>query len=268
MAGNPRISQNGLPRFDVLKQRVEQENNFKFYFSTMMKYHFWIVLIFVCSHAAFGQNAVKIRREETGDILKAETEIGLKTEADSQKVFKKKFIPNPKRAAQLAAILPGSGQIYNRDYWKAPLVFAALAGGTWTAIYWHVRYQDFVQAYKSFYDLVPSSETYGQLKASLATDPYLPVFYRGGILNGKRDDAKPMTIDQVKKAKDTYRRYFQTAVVVTVALYAVSIIEANVAAHMKTFDLSDDLTLRVEPRISQPMVSQPVPGVRLVFTLK
>ncbi len=233
-----------------------------------MKSHFLVILIFVCSQTAYGQDTVKTGGGRTGNIMKPKTEIGLGAEADSQRVFKKKFIPNPKRAAQLAAILPGSGQIYNRDYWKAPLVFAALAGGTWTAIYWHVRYQDFVQAYKSFYDLVPSSETYGQLKASLATDPYLPVFYRGGILNGKRDEAKLMTIDQVKKAKDTYRRYFQTAVVVTAALYAVSIIEANVAAHMKTFDLSDDLTLRVEPRISQPMVNQPAPGVRLVFTLK
>lgn len=233
-----------------------------------MKSHFLVILIFVCSQTACGQDTVKTGGGGTGNIMKPKTEIGLGAEAESQRVFKKKFIPNPKRAAQLAAILPGSGQIYNRDYWKAPLVFAALAGGTWTAIYWHVRYQDFVQAYKSFYDLVPSSETYGQLKASLATDPYLPVFYRGGILNGKRDEAKLMTIDQVKKAKDTYRRYFQTAVVVTAALYAVSIIEANVAAHMKTFDLSDDLTLRVEPRISQPMVNQPAPGVRLVFTLK
>lgn len=179
---------------------------------------------------------------------------------------KKKFIPNPGKATKLAALIPGSGQIYNRDYWKVPLVYAAFAGGTWTAVYWNIRYKDFLKGYKSFYDLEdPNSKTYGQLKPGLTTDSTMPVFYRGGILNGDRVDDLELTIDQVRREKDRYRRYRETAIVFTVALYALSIIEANVAAHLKTFDLSEDISLNITPKIQQPNMMKPTPGVSLVF---
>jgi hypothetical protein len=179
---------------------------------------------------------------------------------------KKKFVPNPGKATKMAAILPGSGQIYNRDYWKVPLVYAAFAGGTWTAIYWNVRYHDFLKGYRSFYDLAdPSSANYGKIKKGLSSDSKLPIFFRGGILNGERVDSLMLTIDQVRREKNTYRRYKETAIVFTVALYALSIIEANVAAHLKTFDLSEDISLNVAPKIQQPNMTRPAPGISLVF---
>jgi hypothetical protein len=177
--------------------------------------------------------------------------------------------PTPRKSAVFAALLPAGGQIYNRDYWKVPLVLAALAAGTWTAVYWRVRYKDFVAGYFSFYDFKnPDSSGYGGLKPGLNADSKLPVFFRGGILNGPREEAKMMNIDQVRKYKDSYRRYFETAVVVTAAIYALTIIEANVAAHLKTFDISDDLTLKIEPKISQPLLRQPVAGIRFAFTFR
>lgn len=188
---------------------------------------------------------------------------------DSAKRTKPKFIPIPKRAALFAAVFPAGGQIYNRDYWKVPLVLAALAGGTWTAIYWQIRYQDFLAGYHSFYDLSDKkSNNYGKLKDGLNADSQLPVFYRGGILNGERNEARLDNINQVQKVKDDYRRYFETSIVVTAAIYVLAIIEANVAAHLKTFDISDDISFRVEPKMSQPSMRQPVPGIRLVLSFR
>ncbi|MCF2444184.1 DUF5683 domain-containing protein [Dyadobacter sp. CY345] len=203
--------------------------------------------------------AVKIVVSDTAAIVKGDTSL-LKTN--------KKWVPNPKKATKLAAILPGSGQIYNRDYWKVPLVYAAFAGGTWTAIYWNVRYQDFVRGYKTFYDLNEGSAKYGQLKDGVTSDTRLPVFYRGGILNGERVDSLALTVDQVRREKNRYRRFRETAIVFTVALYALSIIEANVAAHLKTFDLSEDLSLNVAPKVQQPNMTRPTPGISLVFNFK
>lgn len=201
--------------------------------------------------------AVKVVVSDTAAVVKG----------DTSKV-KKKWMPNPKKATRLAAMIPGSGQIYNRDYWKVPLVYAALGGGTWTALYWNVRYKDFVAGYKSFYDLNPGSKNYGKFKPGVTSDTKLPIFYRGGILNGERKDSLLLSVDQVKREKNRYRRYRETAIVFTVALYAISIIEANVAAHLKTFDLSDDLTLNVSPKIQQPNMTRPTPGVSLVFNFR
>jgi hypothetical protein len=230
-----------------------------------MKNHLWIIVILIISHASLGQDSTKNGIGESAEMSMQNLKVYAKTKHDDSLFLGKKFIPDPKLAMHLAMVLPGSGQIYNRDYWKAPLVVAALVGGTWTAVYWHIRYKDFVEAYKSFYDLTdPTSKHYGKLKASLSNDPFVPVFYRGGILNGQ-SETKRLTVDQVKRIKNSYYRYFQTAVVVTAALYVASIIEAHVAAHMKSFDLSDDLTLRIEPKLNQLIGTRPVPGIRMVL---
>jgi hypothetical protein len=176
----------------------------------------------------------------------------------------KKFVPNPRLATKLA-LIPGGGQFYNRDYWKLGLVYAAMAGGTWTALYWNVRYKDFVKGYFTFYE---GADKKYVLKADHTVDKKRPIFYRGGILNGERVDSLMLTIDQVKRVKNSYRRYKGLSIIATGLIYSISIIEANVAAHLKTFDLSDDLTMRIEPKVYQPMINQPTAQLRLVFNFK
>ncbi len=176
-----------------------------------------------------------------------------------------KFMPNPRLATRLA-LIPGGGQIYNRDYWKVGLVYAAMAGGTWTAIYWNTRYKDFVEGYRKFYGDAPD---YKLLPAT--ADGKQPVKYRSGILQGgesQRNDSLRLTIDQMRRVKNSYRRYKGLSIIATGLIYTVSIIEANVAAHLKTFDLSEDISMRIEPKVIQPMVRQPTAQVRLVFNLK
>ena len=232
-----------------------------------MKNYLWIFLILLTSCALSANIKPEFADEDSLKIFGKGPGIA---EIDSQKTARKNFVPKPARATRLAAIIPGSGQLYNRDYWKVPLVYAALAGGVWTAIYWRVRYKDFVKGYMEFYDLNddPDNKNYGKIKAGLTASSTLSVYYRGGILNGSRQENRLFTIDQMRRYKDSYRRYFESSVVVTAAIYIVSIIEANVAAHLKTFDISDDLTLRLEPEVNKLLLKNPVPGIRLVFNFK
>ena len=236
---------------------------------TMRKICFGILLILVLPYALCGQDLMEKQRSKTMLAYSGDKNTLSRLPGDTMKSGEKKFIPNPRKAALLNTFAPGAGQLYNRDYWKAPLVWVALAAGAWTAVYWRVRYIDFVKAYKSFYDLNPlDTATYGKLKSGLTVYSSQPVFYRGGILNGERNEAQELTLDQVKRTKDDYRRYFERTVVITVVLYAMSILEANVAAHLKSFDLSDDLTLNLSPKMNQPMINRPVPGIRVVFNFK
>jgi hypothetical protein len=149
-------------------------------------------------------------------------------------------------------IIPGSGQIYNRDYWKVPFVYAGF-GACIYAIQWNwVRYNDYIDAYKKFYDM----ETGQRLPGVERVDLYLR----------SSDETYQATIDQVKRGRTFYRRWRDYGFVFFGVVYALSTIEANVAAHMKTFDISDDLSIRFEPTIVNPvMPANTAPGMRIVL---
>lgn len=186
-------------------------------------------------------------------------------QADSLKKVKKKWMPVPKTATRLAFI-PGAGQLYNRDYWKAPIVYIAFGAGAYTYYLNTIKYHDYLSAYKSFYDLDKNSPTYGQIKPGLTDDSTKIVRVRN-LLNTS-SEYLPATRDRIAKGKNYWRRNRGFALVVTGLIYTLSIIEANVAAHLKTFDLSDDLTLNVSPKLNQPAMSTPTPGLRVVFNFK
>ncbi|WP_247234915.1 DUF5683 domain-containing protein [Telluribacter sp. SYSU D00476] len=165
-----------------------------------------------------------------------------------------KFRPVPRRATIFAIAFPGGGQIYNRDYWKLPLVYGAFGSAVY-AIRWNtLRYNDFLTAYKAFYDL-----STGRPRTDITT---YPVYLRG------TGETRELTLDQVKRGRSAYRRYRDYSYVISVAVYALAAVEANVAAHLKTFDISEDLSLRVEPSLYQPHVPGPTAGVRLVFGIR
>ena len=178
---------------------------------------------------------------------------------------KKKFMPVPRTATRMA-LIPGGGQIYNRDYWKLPIVYIVFGGGLYTYYLNSIKYNDYLTAYRSFYDLNPSSPNYGNVKTGLTADTRLPIRVRN-LLNTSSEMTEA-TRDQAARGKNYWRRNRGFSLIVSGFIYTLSIIEANVAAHLKTFDLSEDLTLRVEPKLNQPSMLTPTPGVRLVFNLK
>lgn len=130
---------------------------------------------------------------------------------------------SPRRAAFYSAVLPGLGQIYNRQYWKLPLVYAAVGISTGVFIFNMDKYTEFRNAYRVRVANANNPEF---------IDPYPR--YSG---------------EDLKYLRDAYRQYVDYSVLVFVAAYALQIVDATVFAHLRQFDISDDLSMRVAPTI-------------------
>ncbi|TDB64538.1 DUF5683 domain-containing protein [Arundinibacter roseus] len=178
-------------------------------------------------------------------------EIKIDTLLRNSKAVRPKLIP--KKATIYSLILPGAGQIYNRDFWKLPLVYGGLGAAVYTIRWNALRYNDFLQPYLTSVNPdtgLPSGKTEYE------------VYIRGD------DEIRTLTLDQVKRGKTFYRRYREYGYVILAAVYALTAIEANVAAHLKTFDMSEDLTFRLEPSTEKTFLARPTAGVKLVFAFK
>nr|WP_285897027.1 DUF5683 domain-containing protein [Antarcticibacterium sp. W02-3] len=126
----------------------------------------------------------------------------------------------PARAAFYSAILPGLGQAYNKKYWKIPIAYAGLGVG----IYFYIDNDQKYDRYRSIYKR---------------------------RLEGHRDDefirndgVELVTNDGLIRAQRFYARNKEISLLVTVGIYALNIIDANVDAHLAQFNVSEDLSLR------------------------
>jgi len=142
--------------------------------------------------------------------------------------------PNPKRAMWLAIMLPGAGQIYNRKYWKLPIVYGGFIGCAYAMRWNNQMYMDYSQAYLDIMDNDPNTKSYEEF------------LHLGNSIT-------PANIDRYKQIfksrKDRYRRWRDLSFIVMMAVYAVSIVDAYVDASLSQFDISDDLSLRMEPAV-------------------
>lgn len=148
---------------------------------------------------------------------------------------KKQFIPDPTRATWLAVIFPGGGQIYNRKYWKLPIIYGGFVGCAYALTWNGQMYEDYSQAYLDIMDDNPN------------TDSFLDLLPPGYNVEANMDYLKRV----IKRKKDTYRRYRDMSVFVFIGVYALSIIDAYVDAELASFDISQDLTMKLEPTVIQ-----------------
>lgn len=146
----------------------------------------------------------------------------------------KTWRPDPKRALWLAIVLPGAGQIYNRKYWKLPIIYGGFVGSIYAMRWNNQMYRDYSQAYLDIMDNDPTTQSYNQ-------------FLHLGMTIDKSNEDRFKTL--FKKRKDYYRRYRDLSFFVLVGVYALSIIDAYVDASLSEFDISDDLSLRITPAV-------------------
>jgi hypothetical protein len=142
--------------------------------------------------------------------------------------------PNPKRALWLALVIPGGGQIYNRKYWKLPLVYGGFIGCLYAMSWNNSQYKDYSQAFLDLSDKDPTTASYNK-------------FLHLGV--EITDDNKDRYLDIFKKRRDKYRRWRDLSFFVLCGVYALSVIDAYVDAELSVFDISKDLSLKVEPTI-------------------
>ena len=141
--------------------------------------------------------------------------------------------PDPKRALWLALVIPGGGQIYNRKYWKLPLVYGGFIGCLYAMNWNNTMYKDYSQAYIDIMDNDPGTQSYNQF------------LHNGATINGQEERDKKL----FKQRKDRYRRWRDMSFFVLVGVYALSVIDAYVDAELSVFDISKDLSLSIEPTI-------------------
>ncbi len=123
---------------------------------------------------------------------------------------------SPKKAALFSAMLPGLGQVYNRKYWKVPLIYAAAGGLIYSFQFNQSRYVNYREAYKNSLN-------------NVYTTPY--------------------NQDQLIMLYKYYHRYRDLTVIGFATLYLLNIVDASVDAHLFHFDVSDDLSINFHPTI-------------------
>ncbi len=142
--------------------------------------------------------------------------------------------PEAKRAMWMALVLPGAGQIYNRKYWKLPIIYGGFVGCAYAITWNNQMYHDYSQAYLDIMDDDPNTQSYNQF------------LHLGATIDASNIDRYK---EIFRKRKDKFRRWRDMGVFVMIGVYAFSVIDAYVDASLSEFDISDDLTLRVEPTV-------------------
>ena len=142
--------------------------------------------------------------------------------------------PDTKRAMWLAIVLPGAGQIYNRKYWKLPIIYGGFVGCAYAITWNNQMYHDYSQAYLDIMDDDPNTQSYNQF------------LHLGATIDASNIERYK---EIFRKRKDKFRRWRDMGTFVMIGIYAFSVIDAYVDASLSEFDISDDLSLRVEPAV-------------------
>ena len=136
------------------------------------------------------------------------------------KVHKKAIYSSARKASIMSAIIPGLGQAYNKKYWKIPIIYAGLGGFGYMFLSNNTKYNDYRKG-------LIASVNHGDSSQMVYGDYY--------------------SQSQLQSQKLYYRKYRDFAVIGFSIVYIINIIDANVDAHLRTFDVSDDLSLQVDP---------------------
>lgn len=209
-----------------------------------------VCLAFIsCSSWGFAQDAKSFEIKADSSRIEAAADSTVRSvmlTADSlpkPAQIKMEFKPDPKKAV-LMALVPGLGQIYNRKFWKLPIVYGGLMGCMY-AVTWNNRnYQDYSTAYK---DIMMDAEEPNRPVEEFHTSwqDFLGVGY-----DPKEWVTNTNFQTQLKNRKDYYRRYRDLSIIITVGVYALSIIDAYVDAQLFDFDISPDLSMHWEPSVT------------------
>lgn len=186
---------------------------------------------------------VQLRRERmtitVADSLERDsgfqaTTVVIPSQKSIQKMVEKQFfVPDPKKALWLAIAIPGGGQIYNRKYWKLPLIYGGFVGCVYALNWNNTMYRDYSQAYIDIMDDDPNTKSY---------ENFIPQNY---------DISQNLSRiqDLFRRKKNYYRRYRDLSMFAMMGVYVLSIIDAYVDAELSSFDISKNLSMKVRPSV-------------------
>lgn len=145
---------------------------------------------------------------------------------------KKVFNPSPERAVWMSALFPGLGQIYNRRYWKLPIVIGGFMGLGYATSWNNRQLQDYTQAYRDLTDDDPSTKSYMNFFPPNTSEDSLDKNWLTSVMQSRRD---------------FYRRNRDLCIICCVGLYLLCMVDAYVDASLAHFDISPDLAIDWSP---------------------
>jgi len=153
---------------------------------------------------------------------------------------------SPRKAAVRSAIIPGWGQAYNKKIWKIPIIYAALGITGYIFVDNLQTYKDLKFAYTAKYEA--SHHPYDSTKYHQMNPQYIPI-----------------SEESLKAGRDQFRRYVDYAAVFFIIFWGLNVVDAAVDAHLKAFDISPDLSLKIKPSYN-PIANSA--GISLVFKFR
>lgn len=188
-------------------------------------FFFVFIFLFLSTASNYAQEKDTILNSKNPKIVSPSQSLqNGNTERDSlgQTKVKPKTVPayhSPKTSALMSTIIPGLGQVYNKKYWKVPIIYAGLGGLAYSINENQKKYSKYIEAYKF------------------------------------RIDGDSLTIDNFPRYSDDnlntlqqyYKRFRNLSVIGFTLLYVMNIVDASVDAHMFTFDVGDDLSFHIQP---------------------
>lgn len=165
---------------------------------------------------------------------------------------KKIFNPDPTRAIWMSALCPGLGQVYNRRYWKLPIIVAGFMGLGYGTSWNNTQFKDYSQGYMDLMSGDPDKKSYMN---------FFPPNTDEDSLN------KDWLQSVLKTRKNYYRRNRDLCIICMVAVYLLAIVDAYVDAQLAHFDISPDLSMDVSPGFSSdPITRKYTVGLNWAFT--
>ena len=166
------------------------------------------------------------------------------------------FKPDPTKVLWMSVIVPGSGQIMNRQFWKVPIVYGGFLGLGYLISWNGSLYKDYKMGYRDIIDNDPNTNSYLDL---------IPPGYTLASIGGK-ERFTPI----LKSRQDQCRRSRDLSVIVAIAYYGLTILDAYTSAQLYDFDISPDLSMSVQPTLMPNQLGN-VPntfGIQICFNLK
>jgi hypothetical protein len=206
---------------------------------TFFIFHFSFFVLFSCW--AQQPDSIRLAAPLPDSVSSVDT-----TATDSAEARKNLFgfftkdYPNPRKAALLSLVVPGAGQIYNKRWWKVPLVYGAMGGMVYTIRFNQTRYRQ----YRTAYQLALDGEPHQFSDRNVSTNT-------------------------LRLVRDRADKNLQLSYIGLVVVHGLQAMEAFVDAHLKTFDVNEDLSLQLKPSLQNDgWTGQPTVGIGVALSFK
>jgi hypothetical protein len=227
-------------------------------------YSFCFIVVLLSAHnfsmaQSTRKDSIAVSKEKLkAQELSKDSAVWLST--DTSSIIQKKH--SPRKATILSLVCPGLGQIYNRQYWKTPII---LGFGVFFGIMISSNNFDYKQA-KRDYNIRLENEADNYVKAT--ADPSLYDAYDPKNLANAQNNIRTYNTFALRSTRDGYRRDRDFYIIMMGVVYALNIVDATVFAHLREFKMSEKLSMRIDPDIRMVNNASISTGISCNFVLK